>query len=110
MPSWVEVLAYALAGALLIGAALVGVAFALPEASRMPLFVVGGVARRSGVAGLSGVVAGVRVDGPVTVARGTAGARQPGARQPGAQEGASRYSWRARPGGLACRSFWDATR
>lgn len=43
VPSWVEVLAYALAGALLIGAAIVGVAFALPQASRMPLFVVGGV-------------------------------------------------------------------
>lgn len=42
VPSWVEVLASALAGALLLGAALIGVAFALPEASRMPLFVVGG--------------------------------------------------------------------
>ena len=42
VPSWVEVFACALAGALLIGAALVGIAFALPEASRMPLFVVGG--------------------------------------------------------------------
>ena len=43
VPSWVEMLAYALAGALLIGAAIIGVALALPEASRMPLLVVGGI-------------------------------------------------------------------
>lgn len=43
LPRWVLVYAIALLVAMLVGGAIVGAAFLLPEAARMPLFIVGGI-------------------------------------------------------------------